>query len=436
MDLLATRVAGSGQHGVPGGEWQQPEAELLLLCARVQRTPGEDARIAQLAAGAPDWRALVDAASWHGVLPLLHRSIAAACPERAPRPIRDELAQHCRNVERHNLIAALELVRLLRALERAEIRAVPLKGPILAQSVYGGLGRRQFSDLDILVSPAQVAAARRVLAAQGYRPYAYVTADLLTFDRIFRSDYHAVFVRTAGDLAVELHWHLAPRFLAMPLDAEPLRRRLVERTLLSATVADLSAEDLLLLLCVHGSKHAWERLTYVCDVAECLHTHEALDWRYVLARARRLRIERMVGLGLVLARALRGAAVPGWVLEEVARDRAVARLAVQVSRWLAGRRRLGKLWMFELYLFHVRLKSSARDLLLVYPRGIHALLLLLMPVEADYAAMRLPRRLSPLYYLVRPVRILGTRLPRRLSAEWVRRTRRGIARMDMNDGVE
>ena len=32
-------------------------------------------------------------------------------------------------------------------------------------------------------------------------------------------------------------------------------------------VRTLSAEDLLLALCVHASKHAWMRLGWICDIA-------------------------------------------------------------------------------------------------------------------------------------------------------------------------
>src|SRR3712207_8653927 len=40
----------------------------------------------------------------------------------------------------------------------------------------------------------------------------------------------------------------------------------------------------LLILCVHGTKHIWGRLSWICDVAELLRTQPDMDWEYVLDR--------------------------------------------------------------------------------------------------------------------------------------------------------
>src|SRR5207244_11975507 len=56
-------------------------------------------------------------------------------------------------------------------------------------------------------------------------------------------------------------------------------------------VRTLSAEHLLLVLCAHGAKHCWERLGWICDVAELLRGTPALDLSGMLAQARSLRSE-------------------------------------------------------------------------------------------------------------------------------------------------
>ena len=52
---------------------------------------------------------------------------------------------------RRSLWFAGELARILTGFERAQVKAIPYKGPTLAQLVYGDLGLRSFSDLDFLV---------------------------------------------------------------------------------------------------------------------------------------------------------------------------------------------------------------------------------------------------------------------------------------------
>jgi hypothetical protein len=59
--------------------------------------------------------------------------------------------QYMMNAAR-NMKMTAELLRILDALKEAGIKAMPLKGPVLAQQLYGDVALRQFSDLDILVA--------------------------------------------------------------------------------------------------------------------------------------------------------------------------------------------------------------------------------------------------------------------------------------------
>ena len=52
-------------------------------------------------------------------------------------------------------------------------------------------------------------------------------------------------------------------------------------------VRTFSLEDTPLLLCVHGSKHIWERLGWIADIAALTKTSRPVDWTLVLERARR-----------------------------------------------------------------------------------------------------------------------------------------------------
>ena len=63
----------------------------------------------------------------------------------------------------------------------------------------------------------------------------------------------------------------------------------------------MQPEDLLLVLCLHGSKHCWERLAWICDVAELIGANPELDWNEIMRRSAALNIEKAVMLGLDLA---------------------------------------------------------------------------------------------------------------------------------------
>ena len=59
---------------------------------------------------------------------------------------------------------------ILRAFDQSGVRVVPLKGPLLAERLYGGAELACCRDLDILVSKADFSRAEAVLTAAGFAP--------------------------------------------------------------------------------------------------------------------------------------------------------------------------------------------------------------------------------------------------------------------------
>ena len=93
-------------------------------------------------------------------------------------------------------------------------------------------------------------------------------------------------------------------------------------------------EDLLLALCIHGSKHLWERLAWICDIAGLIESQQDLNWRQLIARARATGSERMLFMGLRLAVDLIGAQLPTEVETEIKADPVVTSLSGDVVRYL------------------------------------------------------------------------------------------------------
>lgn len=141
------------------------------------------------------------------------------------------------------------------------------------------------------------------------------------------------------------------------------------------TVLSFHPEDLLLILCVHGAKHYWARLNWICDIAELIRGHQGIHWERVMEQAVRLRSERILFLGLLLAGNLLGAALPENILQRDA-------FSLRMREWLWDRVR---------YLLH---------------RLPEYLYTVVTPNTRDQAMLVLPLSLSFLYYLLRPSRLL------------------------------
>jgi len=104
---------------------------------------------------------------------------------------------------RHASFLQLLSTRAIGMLGDAGIRAATLKGPVLGQAIYGDIGRRLSSDIDLLVAPEQLNAAVEVIRGLGYAaPADHVEESGLPM-------LHFVLVHEGGDLpAVELHWRV------------------------------------------------------------------------------------------------------------------------------------------------------------------------------------------------------------------------------------
>jgi hypothetical protein len=297
---------------------------------------------------------------------------------------------------RRNLWFASELGRIMDHLNKKNLPAVPYKGAALAESVYGDLGLRSFSDLDFLISPADFERAKQALAELGYRP----SADLAPAVERFwlRKGYERTFDSTAGRNLVELQWSLLPYFYAVDLRIDDLLARTRRTCRGGRDLPCLSAEDSLLVLCLHAAKHLWTRLIWVCDIAEILRT-ETIDYPLVVGRARSLGILRMLGVSCWLASHLLGVQVPHLEQQVIAPDPQIPLLGQEFAERLA-RNATYDLGSSEYFWLILQLRERPED------RWRYLWRLVWTPGEGDLA-MRLPEVLFPLYRVVRLARLFG-----------------------------
>ena len=94
----------------------------------------------------------------------------SAFPHLIPAQSFNALRSRYQNSARKALWFTAELIRIVSHLESGSVKALPFKGPVLAQALYGEVTGRQFGDLDILILPADVPKAKAVLLELGYKP--------------------------------------------------------------------------------------------------------------------------------------------------------------------------------------------------------------------------------------------------------------------------
>ncbi|HJY88390.1 MAG TPA: nucleotidyltransferase family protein [Candidatus Acidoferrales bacterium] len=387
---------GTGYHSAAKAV-HRAENALLLCCARSQLEAEGIEQVRGLLGRQLDWTYLFAAASWHGLMPHLYWHLNACCPGAVPPSRMAVLANCFREHAQRNLYLTLELVGILERLQANEVLAIPYKGPVLAFLAYGGLALREFSDLDILVPQRDIPRACKLVASLGYQPrFEPAAAHATSKDRI-PGQY--LFSRDDGSSVVELHSERTLRYFPRPLDVDRISARLEPVSVGGKEVHTFPAEDLLSLLCVHGAKHFWQRLSWISDIAELLRSHPGLDWGRTRELARELDCERMLFLGLYLARDLLGANLSEEILADQREERVLHSLAGRVCAKL--------FWnpatepgVIERCGFRIRMRERLWD-------GLrYSLRMAVTPTEEDWALLPLPDRLNSLYYVIRPLRLL------------------------------
>jgi hypothetical protein len=388
--------------------------ELLCALASAELSPERRECIANWNLSALDWSEVLRLAEYHGVLPLVARNlIELLCFESGRvedgRGLPPEVERLLRSAYeanlRRSLWFAVELARIMQHFERRRLRALPYKGPVLAQSVYRDLGLRSFSDLDFLISPADFERAKQALAEIGYRPSATLdpVVESPAAERLWlRTGYERSFDGTAGKNLVELQWALLPHFYAVDLGVEDLLSRAGRTVAGGCEVPCLSPEDSLLVLCLHAAKHLWTRLIWLSDIAETLRSYsgtQTIDYSLVLSRARSLGIARILSVSFWLVENVLRAEIPKLAEEMIAADPRVPALGIEFAERLAR----GATYNFEsteYFRLILKLRERRGDRLRYVWR------LVWTPGEGDVAVVRLPEALFPLYRIVRIGRLM------------------------------
>lgn len=361
-----------------------------------------------------DWERLFDVAESNRVVLQLAEAFET-CPS-VPAAFRARLTEAARVIKLKNLAMIRELVLVAELMERNGIRAMPLKGPVLAAEFYGDPTRRQFSDLDILVDRADVEQAQRLLRARGYEPGR--TSSRAQEREIFHGDCEYELDSSSLGIRIELHWDALPAHQAKSFGVGMLRERERGVQLAGREFPAYLHEDLLLYLCVHGGeKHLWVRLRWLCDVARLLSRQPGLDWDGLLVRAAATGRERTVLLGGYLSWVLLGAPLPAPIVERAIADPWVAAQAGMVHGRLfslpACLPSFAEWRAFQAVVDEIVLARGFR------PRAragfFRYLATILTPDWTDREALKIPRPLQSLYYLYRPWRLLSKHGVRILS---------------------
>lgn len=285
-----------------------------------------------------------------------------------------------------------ELINIHRHLLARGLEALPYKGPVLAETLYGNVALRQFSDLDFLVRTPDLPAIRSALGEMGYQAGLQLSSAA---ERAYvKSGYEFAFDSPQGRNLVEIKWQVLPRFYSINFAVADFFERAVTRDVAGQRLQTLCDQDLMLVLCVHAAKHSWTQLSWLCDIAQ-LARSRVIDWEALRLRAERLGITRIVSVSFLLAEQLLAAPVPAQLNAD---DNPAAKaVAERVLKQIVAEADFDP-ESVSYFRLMMDLRERRRDQISFLWR------LCTTPGPGEWSVIRLPGPLFPLYRVVRMFR--------------------------------
>ena len=371
--------------------------ELLLHCARFGTAGYHHHRIIQLATAIRDWAAFLNLTIQQRMLPLVYKSFATSPQPAAPDHFCQKLHRLFLTNAARNIRLTAQLLMILERLHQNGIQAVPYKGPVLAQMAYGAGELRNYHDLDLLVARQDFFRARDLLMAQGYRPQFELESGQQT--AFFQSQNELTLLAPTNSAHhrhnLDLHWELVRGFFGAGLDLDRFSANLAQIELEHRFFLGFTPEDSLLILVIHGGKHLWQQLLWICDLAHLIEA-SPINWERVLDQAQRLHVRDLLFTGLLLTRGLFASSIPDAVLALAQKKTVLTDLAARFTSNLYSAHSLSQWQKSKLFM---QMRERTRDkvrYLILYP--------ILLSFN-DIKLVRLPHSLYFLYYWLRPLRV-------------------------------
>lgn len=286
----------------------------------------------------------------------------------------------------------VEMFRLFDCFRKSGIEVLVTKGPALSVRCYGDPGLRQYGDLDLVVRDKDIFRVTELMLSLGYEgtvPLSAIRAAKIPGEYNFR--------QKDSQLLVEFHTERTFRYHPLPLPLEHLFQRQTRVAFEGQEIPTLSPEDELILICIHGAKHFWERVGYIADVAAFV-SRQQLDWAKVKLAAGEVSAERMLDVALQLAQCVLSMTFPEDVCARVKSDASTLKLVAQIDRWLPAAGSAPPA-IFERAMFRLRMRGGGFA-------GLRYLLRLsFSPTEEDWASGIEGKRPRLLDALGRPFRL-------------------------------
>ncbi|MCF8256630.1 MAG: nucleotidyltransferase family protein [Flavobacteriales bacterium] len=243
---------------------------LLLEASRVNLTGAQRGEVAALIPQITDWDRFAQRAITTHLAPLLFRTLSEWKGNGVPAETISTFQSCYNKVLVTNIRMYALFSEIVQAWNAAGIEVIPLKGMYLAEAVYGDIGLRHLSDMDLLVKEEDVERCVEVAQNSGWEVarFEHYSEE---FALNFRSAHPVKFIKAGA--AIELHIHVHSRGTSYHVAIDEYWEYSRRSVLDGCDIRAIHTIHLVQHLCIHLYKHLiaaeWKTSSF-CDVREVL----------------------------------------------------------------------------------------------------------------------------------------------------------------------
>ncbi|WP_260284795.1 nucleotidyltransferase domain-containing protein [Peribacillus aracenensis] len=328
-----------------------------------------------------DWEVFLQLARHHRVYPLVYSKLKNTHDNQIPPHVIQTLYKEYKKNTFQMLHLSGEMEQVSEIFNKNSIRILFLKGPIIAQELYGDISLRTSKDIDILISMTDIKKAEKILLNCGYEKEE--SPNILN-EWKWRT-HHISYYHSQKQIQIEIHWRLNP-FPSKEPSFEKLWERKRTSNLTTYPVYLLGEEDLFLYLITHGARHGWFRLRWLIDIDQMV--LKGLREKQIISSLKKYKYHRIVGQALILTSQLLNTPVNS-ELKKLTIDNYSEKLAQKSILFISEKSQ------FEY-------PKDYMDLLKTNWQKFISLIMRIYPRYIDANTLKLPLPLHFLYFPLRP----------------------------------
>lgn len=213
-------------------------------------------------------------------------------------------------------------------------------------------------------------------------------------------------ISESGGVHTELHWRLFEKKYNISLLSCMVDKKCQTVRINGKEIRTLQNELLLVYLCLHGAKHAFKRIEWICDIDRLIRNSE-IDWEAALKTANRSHSKRSFYLALSLAYHLLHTALPSEILKRIDTDEIRALQAMTLKQMAEKKNERSDFEKNrETFFYQAKLFDNTSDMIRFYLSTFFRI------STNDCQTFVLPEKLKFLYIFLRPIRLASSYIRR------------------------